>query len=231
MPPLWVVDLDRVGYDAAHALQLEAVAARGAGLIPDLLLSVEHPPVYTLGRAGKEEHLLVPPEELAARGATVRRVERGGDVTYHGPGQLVGYPILDLEAHGRDLHRYLRGLEHALIAALAEFGVEAERIPRLTGVWVGDRKIAAIGVAVKRWITYHGFALNVTADMEHFRAIVPCGLPDRGVVSMHELVPNPCMEAVRDAVTRQFAAGFGLEARWMAAADLELAIAGAATSE
>jgi lipoyl(octanoyl) transferase len=222
MPALWVIDLGWMEYDAAHALQEAAVAARSAGRVPDLLLFVEHPPVYTLGRGGREEHLLVSHEELAARGAILRRTARGGDITYHGPGQLVGYPILDLGEHGRDLHRYLRGLEESLIRAVAELGVTATRVPRLTGVWVGEpaapcaasalppRKIAAIGVAVKRWVTYHGFALNVTVDLERFRAIVPCGLHDRGVTSLHELVPAPSPVRVRDAVTRHFAACFDL---------------------
>jgi lipoyl(octanoyl) transferase len=199
------------------------VAARSAGRVPDLLLFVQHPPVYTLGRGGREEHLLVSREELAARGAILRRTARGGDITYHGPGQLVGYPILDLGEHGRDLHRYLRGLEESLIRTLAEFGVTAARVPRLTGVWVGEsaapcvasllppRKIAAIGVAVKRWVTYHGFALNVTVELERFRAIVPCGLHDRGVTSLHELAPAPSLVRVRDAVTRHFAACFDLD--------------------
>jgi lipoyl(octanoyl) transferase len=220
MRPLWVIDLGWMGYDEAHALQEAAVAARAAGRVPDLLLFVEHPPVYTLGRGGQEEHLLVPVAELAARGAILRRTARGGDITYHGPGQLVGYPVLHLDEHGRDLHRYLRGLEESLIRALAEFGVTATRVPRLTGVWVGEsaapcvasllppRKIAAIGVAVKRWVTFHGFALNVTVDLERFRAIVPCGLHDRGVTSIHELVAPPSPARVRDAVTRHFAAVF-----------------------
>jgi lipoyl(octanoyl) transferase len=218
MQPLWVIDLGGMEYDAAHALQEAAVAARAAGRVPDLLLFVEHPPVYTLGRGGREEHLLVSVAELAARGAILRRTARGGDITYHGPGQLVGYPVLHLEERGRDLHRYLRGLEECLIRALAEFGVPATRVPRFTGVWVDEsaggppRKIAAIGVAVKRWVTFHGFALNVTVDLERFRAIVPCGLHDRGVTSVHELVAPPSIARVRGAVSRHFAAIFDLTA-------------------
>lgn len=210
MACLWVVDLGRLEYDAALALQEAARDAVAEGKVPDLLLYVEHPPVYTLGRGAAQEHLLLSPEVLAARGAIVRRVSRGGDVTYHGPGQLVGYPILNLERYGRDLHRYVRALEAALIGALAEFGVKAVRVPGLTGVWVGQEKIAAIGVAVRRWVTYHGFALNVAVDLDRFRAIVPCGIRDRGVTSLDRFLPAPPMAAVRDAVTRHLAAGFRL---------------------
>lgn len=210
MSPLYVIDLGRMEYDTALELQEGAVAAVAEGRLPDLLLLVEHSPVYTFGRGGREEHLLASPEELARQGATVRRTARGGDVTYHGPGQLVGYPILDLGRQGRDLHRYVRGLEEALIRTLAEFGVPGARLPRLTGVWVGEAKIAAIGVAVRRWVSYHGFALNVSVDLERFGAIIPCGIPDRGVTSLHCLVPDPDWNAVRSAVIRHLADVFAL---------------------
>jgi lipoate-protein ligase B len=144
----------------------------------DVLLLVEHEPVVTLGRGTRATSLPLAPAELERRGLTVAEVERGGDVTYHGPGQLVGYPILDLREHREDLHWYLRQLEAALIAALDELGVAAERSPGLTGVWTRGRKIASLGIHVKQWVTFHGFALNVSTDLRAFELIVPCGIPD-----------------------------------------------------
>ena len=172
---LEVVAAGRVPYDAALAWQRALAGARIAGrLARDVLLLLEHPPVITVGRTARPEHLTRPD------GIEVFEIERGGDVTYHGPGQLVGYPILDLTGHTRDLHWYLRTLEAALIRALDALGIAAQRRPDYTGVWVGDRKIASIGVHVKQWVTWHGFALNVTTDLAAFERIVPCGIP--GVV-------------------------------------------------
>lgn len=176
--------LGPVEYQAAWDLQRRLVEERGAGRIPDQLLLLEHPHTFTIGRSGTRDHLLVSPERLDALGATVLDVDRGGDITYHGPGQLVGYPIFDLTARGRDVHAYVRGLEEALIRLLTRFNIAASRSPGLTGVWVGDEKIAAIGVRITRWITLHGFALNVNPDLTYFEAIVPCGIRDRGVTSM-----------------------------------------------
>jgi lipoyl(octanoyl) transferase len=174
---LEVVSLGRVPYGEALALQRDLARRVAAGAAPDTLLLCEHPPVVTLGRASRPEHLLLSGDELARRGVEVVEIERGGDVTYHGPGQLVGYPILDLRRHGRDLHRYLRALEEVLIRAAAAFGVEAGRVPGKTGVWVGDRKLASIGIHVSRWVSWHGFALNVTEEsLPGFDLIVPCGL-------------------------------------------------------
>ncbi len=175
--PCALVDLGIVPYRAAWALQRRLVEARQADVIPDVLLLLEHPHTFTIGRRGNENEVLTPPERLAALGATVVEVDRGGQATYHGPGQLVGYPILDLRRRDRDVHRYLRGLEQALIDALRESGIPARRAAGKTGVWVGDRKIASIGVRFSRWITSHGFALNVTTDLSYFSHIVPCGLP------------------------------------------------------
>jgi lipoyl(octanoyl) transferase len=165
----------RLAYQAALQLQEDLVAAhRRNG--EDTLVLLEHPPVITLGRGARAEHLLRSPAELAARGVEVVTCSRGGDVTWHGPGQLVGYPIVDLSPRGRDLHRYLRELEEVLIRTLAHFGVAGARIPGKTGVWVGGAKIASIGIAVRRWIAWHGFALNLDPDLSGFAAIVPCGL-------------------------------------------------------
>lgn len=176
-PILEVVDLGRRAYLDTLALQRALRLDRLRGAAPhDLLLLVEHEPVYTMGRGTREASLPIAPALLASRGATVMEVERGGDVTWHGPGQLVGYPILDLQHHRPDLHWYLRTLEAALIDALDTLGIPAEIAPGKTGVWTGGRKIASIGVHVKQWVTLHGFALNVAPDLAWFDAIVPCGL-------------------------------------------------------
>lgn len=185
-----VYDLGRVPYRKALAFQHRAVEFRSRGEAPDVLYVVEHDPVLTVGRSGREGNLLAGDAELTRAGIEVVPVERGGDVTYHGPGQIVGYPIVDLTGlpGGRDLHRYLRDLEEALIACLASFGLDAARRPPYTGVWVGDRKVAAIGVAVRHWVAFHGFALNVEPDMSHFDLIHPCGIRDLGVASMAGLL-------------------------------------------
>jgi lipoyl(octanoyl) transferase len=201
--------LGRVGYDRAWALQRELVAARFAGYAPDTLLLLEHPPVITLGRSGQAAHLLGSEEELARRGIEFVATDRGGDITFHGPGQIVGYSIVDLAARGRDLHRYLRDLEEVLIHALAEFGIVAGRVQGLTGVWVGDAKVAAIGIRVSRWVTHHGFALNVDTDLTYFDLIVPCGIPDRRVTSMEALLGRAVdRNEVEDALGRAFEAVF-----------------------
>lgn len=179
-----VVWMGTVDYERACAIQRELVALRAAGEIDDRLLLLEHPPTITLGRGADPRHVLEPPEELAARGVVVCETDRGGDVTYHGPGQLVGYPIVLLREATRDLHRYLRTIEGALIQALERFDVEGRRFPPHTGVWVEDRKIAAIGVKASRWVTSHGFALNVEPGLEGFAWIVPCGIREYGVTSL-----------------------------------------------
>jgi lipoyl(octanoyl) transferase len=176
-------ELGRIGYGEALSLQAELVEQRKQGAIPDQLLLLEHPHVVTLGRNGRREHLLARPEMLERAGIEFFETDRGGDITYHGPGQLVGYPILDLREWKRDVVAYVRGLEQVIIDALVEFGLAAGRLPGCTGVWVEDRKIAAIGVHISRWITSHGFALNVDTDLSYFRYIVPCGL-SRPVTSM-----------------------------------------------
>ena len=164
-------------YRDAWDLQRRLVEARQADAIPDVVLLLEHPHTYTLGRRGDESEVLASPEHLRMLGATVEEVDRGGLATYHGPGQLVGYPILDLRPRGREVHSYLRNLEQALISTLRECGIPAQRVAQKTGVWVDDRKIASIGVRFSRWISSHGFALNVTTDLSYFSHIVPCGMP------------------------------------------------------
>jgi len=190
-----VVDWGLEPYGRILALQQTLVAARKAGRIPDLLLLGEHTPVITLGRNARRENLLLPEEELARRGIDVHETDRGGDVTYHGPGQLVGYPILDLGSLRKDVVWYVRSLEEALIRAARSFGIEAARrtAPEgkrqlYTGVWVGEEKLAAIGVHISRWVTSHGFAFNVTTNLSHFDFIVPCGIRDKGVTSLERLL-------------------------------------------
>jgi lipoyl(octanoyl) transferase len=196
MNALWLGEMD---YRRALDLQLEYVARRADEEIGDTLLLLTHPHVYTLGSAGSEANVLVPVNELALEGIPLERVSRGGDVTYHGPGQLVGYPIVRLGTP--DVHRYVRSIEGALIDALADFGIGGERLEGLTGVWVDGKKIASIGVGVKRWVAYHGFALNVSTDLSRFRKINLCGLKGREATSMAERLGRPpAMESVRDAV-------------------------------
>lgn len=196
METVW---LGEVGYREALALQLDHVDRRADRRIPDTLLLLTHPHVYTLGRSGDDANLLVSRETLASEGISVERVGRGGDITYHGPGQLVGYPIVRMEKP--DVHRFVRSIEAALMDTLAEFDVPARRIAGLTGVWVGEKKIASIGVGIRKWITYHGFALNVTTDLSYFRRIHLCGLKGRDATSIAEVTGGaPAMEAVRRAV-------------------------------
>jgi len=210
--PLQVRSLGTVAYEEGVALQARLVEARRRGEVPDTLLLLEHPHVITLGVKVHRDrsHVVASPEMLARRGVTVHESGRGGDVTYHGPGQLVGYPIFDLNPDRRDLHRYVRDLEEALIRALAAFGIAGGRITGLTGVWVDDAKVAAIGVRISRWITSHGFALNLTADLSYFDLIVPCGIRDRGVTSMSRLLGRPVSRAdAEPAVVRAFCDVFG----------------------
>jgi len=171
-----VLNLGLVEYGWALSLQRALAQARIEGKVGDLLLLLEHPPVITLGRGAKRERLLMEAEGLQVRGVALFEVERGGDVTYHGPGQLVGYPILDLNLHGRDLHRYMRNLEEVLLLTLKDYRIGAERLQGLTGVFVQGKKIASLGVHVRRWVSWHGFALNVNTDLSFFDLIVPCGL-------------------------------------------------------
>ena len=205
-----VTRLGRVEYAHGLALQADLVRRRVADEIPDQLLLLEHPHVLTLGSSARRDHILATDIQLRERGIELFEAGRGGDVTYHGPGQLVGYPILRLGPERRDLHRYLRDLEEVLIRALAAFEVRAERADGLTGVWTGGRKIAAIGIRVSSgWVTSHGFALNVQPDLSYFRNIVPCGLHDREVTSIAECTGAPVpMATVQDAVVTAFAEVF-----------------------
>lgn len=221
MKPVWVVNAGIVPYAEAVALQERIRTARQEQRIPDVLLLLEHPAVITLGRGSHAEHLLADPESLRQRGVEVHESARGGDVTYHGPGQIVGYPIFDLNDHGRDVHRYLRDVEEALIVALAEFGLEGGRVPGLTGVWVGNEKVAAIGIGVRHWVTWHGFALNVSTALDAFQLIVPCGIRDRGVTSLERLLSRKVdPEKVLGTLVRSFSQVFQLEPQTVSTAEL-----------
>ncbi len=202
--------LGRLEYGAALQLQRELVEKRKRALIPDQFLLLEHPHVITLGRNGHMEHLLAGPEALQRAGVQFYHTDRGGDITYHGPGQIIGYPILDLRHWRPDVVAYVRGLEQVIIEALAQFGLQAERVAGRTGVWVEGRKIAAIGVHVSRWVTSHGFALNVSTDLSYFRYIVPCGLT-APVTSMRELGSSASLPEVEEALAGAFARVFECE--------------------
>lgn len=207
--PAWLLRLDRVPYAEAWELQKQLVAARVGEEIPDLLVLLEHPHVYTLGRSGHAENVLLDEAARRAVGAELFWVDRGGDVTYHGPGQLVGYPIVHLARLGKDTHQHLRRLEETLIRTLGDFGLAGRRDPAYTGVWVGDEKIAAIGVRVSRWVTSHGFALNVEPDLSYFDNIIPCGIREKGVTSLARLLGRPVSRAdVEPIFLRHFAEVF-----------------------
>jgi len=199
-----VRELGRMGYGPALELQQELIAARKQGTAPDQLLLLQHPHVLTMGRNGHHENLLASAEILERAGISFFPTDRGGDVTYHGPGQLVAYPILDLREWKRDVGAFVRAVEQTGIDTLADYGIAAGRIPKLTGVWVGERKIAAIGVHISRWVTSHGLALNVSTDLNYFQYIVPCGLT-KPVTSMAQLGVRVTLQEV----SRSLAAHFG----------------------
>ncbi len=218
-----VCNLGRIAYDSAWQLQkqiqdrlIRAKRRQPPLPLPHVLLLVEHPPVYTLGKSGDAGNLLLSQKALAARGATFYHIDRGGDITYHGPGQLVGYPILDLNRFFTDIHRYLRELEEVMILTCSDFGIQAGRVDGRTGVWIGpdsrglERKICAMGIRCSRWVTMHGFAFNLNTDLDYFSAIVPCGISDRSVTSLATELNHSIDEAaVRSRVIHHFADRFG----------------------
>ena len=219
------IDLGMIGYAEAYTLQKRVVAARKAGVIDDVLLLCEHPPVITLGRSGKRENLLASEHVLRQKGVEFHATDRGGDITYHGPGQIVGYPILNLSAIRRDVAWYVRTLEEAMVRATAEFGITAERVAGKTGIWVraGDteEKLAAIGVHISRWVTSHGFAYNVATDLRYFDLIVPCGIADRKSTSLEKLLGSSVeLKEVEQSLARHFGEVYGLEMRQAAREEL-----------
>ena len=230
VPDLLICDLGTQPYLETLELQRGAARARISGaLADDLLILVEHPPVVTLGRSSREQHLLATPDMLAARGVELHEAERGGDVTFHGPGQLVGYPIVDLKRHRKDLHWYLRQVEEALIRGCNALGLACERKSGYTGVWTGGRKLASIGVHARDWVTWHGFALNVTTDLSWFELIVPCGIDAVQMTSVAAEValcgsaaaPEALGSRVRAAVISATADVFALTPVTMERTDLE----------
>src|SRR5678809_13834 len=213
MRELEVRRLGLVPYDEALAMQRQLVEERRAGRVPDLLLLLQHPAVITLGVKGDggRANIVATDERLAELGIAVHETGRGGDVTYHGPGQIVGYPILDLKPDRCDVHRYVRDLEEVMIRVCADYGIAAQRVEGLSGAWVGAEKIGAIGVRISRWITSHGFAFNVNTRLEDFQLIVPCGIADRGVTSLGKLLgEEPSIAEVEDRVIRRFAEVFDM---------------------
>jgi lipoate-protein ligase B len=218
MRELWVVSLGLTPYEEALELQRALARERISGAIPeDMLLLVEHPPVVTMGRSAKSRNLISSKEFLASKGVELFEVERGGDVTFHGPGQLVGYPIIDLKRHRQDLHWFLRQVEEALIRTLAAYSIPAERSTGFTGVWTKGRKIASIGVHARDWVTWHGFALNVTTDLSYFDLIIPCGIDGvtmtsiaREIASSASQSPPATMEAAGELAACAFGELFDL---------------------
>ena len=204
-----VLDLGLCPYGEAWEMQKKLHAERLASQIPDTLILVEHPNVYTLGKNADARHLLASQEYLKKRGIEVYQIDRGGDITYHGPGQLVGYPIFNLKEHKTSIAWYVNSVEEVLIKTLVKFDIRAERIKGLTGIWLANQKIAAIGMRVTHWVTMHGFALNVTTDLSLFGGIVPCGLATKGVTRMCDLNSAVTMDAVKAVIVKEFVAQFG----------------------
>lgn len=214
-----VEDRGLLDYAAALSVQSQTIAQRKAGEIPDTLLLLEHPHVFTLGRNAGGENLLLPEEAIRARGAQIFHIDRGGDITYHGPGQLVGYPIFDLTQHRRDISWFMRQLEEVFIRLAAAVGITAGRVPGATGVWVGNDKLVAMGIHVSRWVTSHGFALNVNTNLRYFDWIIPCGLRGKGVTSLEKLLHHPIsMTDVKARVAGCFGEIFQMEMKLSGAA-------------
>lgn len=207
-----IISYESLGYQEAFELQLELLNKRLENKINDSLVLVEHPPVLTIGTSGSRDNVVVSSDYLKKKGIDVFETNRGGDITYHGPGQLVGYPILNLKEHNQDLHWLLRSYEEVFIRVLKEYGINAQRIKGLTGVWVGNEKITAIGVGVRHWITYHGFAFNINPNLDHFSYIIPCGIKDKGVTSLKKLLGyEQNKEEVAEKVVKYFTEVFKME--------------------
>jgi lipoyl(octanoyl) transferase len=207
--------LGTIDYAEAHRLQKELQAKRISGEIDDTVLLLEHPPVLTMGRSAKEQHVLAAPDVLAARGISVHEVGRGGDVTYHGPGQLVAYPIIDLKPDRRDVRKYMWSLEETMIRTCADFGLAATRVEGLNGAWIGNRKVGAVGVRISRWVTMHGLAINANSDLTHFDLIVPCGIQDKTVTSLTAELGRTVFAAdVIDPLARHLADLFDTTVEW-----------------
>lgn len=221
MNSLLISNIERSRYADAWTLQQRLWELRYSGAIEDILLLTEHEHVYTFGKSSNENHLLASDEELKSTGTDVFHIDRGGDVTYHGPGQIVGYPILDLHNYSLDIHHYLRSIEEVLIRVLEQFGIKALREEGMTGVWVDSEKIAALGVKVSRWVTMHGFALNVNTDLKRFDRIIPCGIFHKGVISMQKVLGEKIeLDIVNLKIAECFADVFGCRPEWITPREL-----------
>lgn len=210
-----VVSLGMCDYQEAYQLQKQLLCRRIGGKIPDTLVLLQHPPVFTIGRKGTRKNILAGNEVLYREGILVYNTDRGGDITYHGPGQIVGYPILDLNLHGRDVHRVINMYEEVVIRLLAGYGLKGSRLTEHPGVWVDHEKICAIGIGISNWVTYHGFALNVNTNLEHFRYIIPCGITGRGVTSMARILGRGVDEtSVAGELVRIFGRVFDLQMKY-----------------
>lgn len=211
----WILNLDTIPYEEAFELQKRLVEMRSQGNINDTLILLEHPPVFTVTRKNTLKNILASPDELREKGIALCKTNRGGDITYHGPGQLVGYPIMNLKEYGKDLHKYIRTIEEMIIKLLMDYGISAHRDKNHPGVWVGEEKIAAIGIAVKSsWITMHGFSLNINPDLNHYSLIVPCGISDKGVTSLSKLLDKPINQReVRQKLIHHYGEVFNLNTR------------------
>lgn len=218
----WALDIDKISYNDAFDLQRKLVTARSKNEINDTFLLLEHLPVFTANRDSTFRNILAPKDILEKEGIEVCKTDRGGDVTYHGPGQIVGYNIMDLKEQGRDLHAYIRSMEQLLIDTLSEYGIVSGRDVQHPGVWVGHEKIAAIGIAVKTgWITMHGFALNVAPNMDHYKMIIACGIADKGVTSMRAVLGQEVMLSdVKQKLVRQYEKIFGRTTKKITMEDL-----------
>ena len=213
--------LGQIEYHETYDIQKKLWSQKMDGQTADALLLLEHPPTLTIGKSGKLENLLRSQEELAKEGVSLFFIDRGGDITYHGPGQLVAYPIIDLRDRGKDIHRYINDLQEVIIRTLASVSIEARRDEKHVGVWVGDDNIAAIGVRVKRWVTMHGLALNVNPILEHFSLINPCGILDRGVTSISKVLGRDVpIEVVVKELVKHFSDVFGVYIEWGSASSL-----------
>lgn len=223
MLPCWVVRAGTMEYGVALSLQRTLLAARRSGLIDNVLLILEHPPTYTIGRRLRAgEHLLYGEEALRDRGIRVYETDRGGDITCHGPGQLVGYTIFDIAAWYQDVYRYLRDIEAVIIGCLGDFGIEGHRLEGITGVWVEGRKVAALGIRVSWWVAMHGFSVNVRPDLSLYEGIVPCGIADREVTSMERILGRPVsMDEVQKSLLRNLDDVFGMEFEEMSLPELK----------
>ena len=219
----YLIDIDLIDYKRAWDFQRELVASKLTSDLPDILILLEHNPVITLGRRGNRQYIRASPEALTAEDINIYHVERGGEVTYHGPGQIVGYPILNLRNWRRDISWYIFNLEEILIRTLGDFGIEATRNRLNRGAWVGDSKIGSIGVAISRWVTYHGFSLNVSPNMDHYALITPCGLDGIEVMCMKELLGRePDHHRIRDGISRHFQEVFQIQLARMDMEDLKV---------